>query len=214
MGYKDEELKKIFNGDKIIIDEAYETTKKRYSEKQANVAMYEYLQNNSTDYFTRTNNARNNMEKFKHHYMEIKQYLIEYAMSSYILNKYKCPFSLDEIHAYIRDTDGKLKYDKESVISVVDVGGADNAYWMSNLLSLNYMLKGALITNLIDERYTENKKRELDNANDAKLVTLRDGKQVMISKSRLNIDINNMIRDDNASYFKDDVEEHNKNRGK
>ena len=32
MGYKDEELKKIFNGDKIIIDEAYETTKKRYSE--------------------------------------------------------------------------------------------------------------------------------------------------------------------------------------
>lgn len=204
MYYSEEELAKIFKTNKQIIDGVYETIKSRYSREQANVAMYEYFVNHRTDFITRNNNARDNMKKFEYHGPEIEQFLIEYAMSSYISNDMECPFSYNDIRAYTDTTNKSLKYDQDSIISLVALGAAYNTYWMSDLLACNDRVKRVLVESLINERYIGNKKNELDNSKRLKLVKLNDGKTLTISINKLNRDIDNMIRDEEGTYFKDD----------
>lgn len=204
MYYSAEELKQIFKENKNIFDEVYLINKARYGEEQANVGMYEYFVNHRTDFITRNNHARDNMKKFQYHSAEIEQFLIEYAMSSYISNNIECNLSYSDIRAYTDTENSNLKYDPQSIISLVAIGAAYNTYWMSNVLSCNDKVKRVLVESLINERYIENKKDKLDNSPRAKLVQLKDGKKIMISIGKLNSDIDNMIRDEEGTYYKDD----------
>ena len=212
MYYNAEELKAIFKENKRIIDEAYLTNKIRYGDEQANVGMYEYFVNYRTDFITRSNNARKNMEKFQYHAPEIEQFLIEYAMSSYITNNIECPLSYSDIRAYTDTENTNLKYDPQSIISLVALGAAYNTYWMSNVIACNKKVKSVLVESLINERYIENKKEALDNSPRTKLVHLKDGKSLTISINKLNLDIDNMIRDDEGTYFKDDTNDYSSKR--
>ena len=83
MGYDYEEIRSIFAASKKDFDEIYDTNNSRYGQEQANTAMYEFLVNYRTDFTTRTNGARSKLEKLNHHYYEINQFLMEYAMSSF-----------------------------------------------------------------------------------------------------------------------------------
>lgn len=203
-----EYLAEIFKENKKIFDEVYLINKNRYGKEHANVAMYEYFINHRTDFITRTNKARENMEKFQYHGPEIEQFLIEYAMTSYILNDIKCPFSYAELRAYTDIQNENLKYDQDSIISLVALGAAYNTYWMSNLLACNEKVKRVLVESLINERYIGNKKKELDSCKRSKIVKLTDGKTLTISLNKLNTDIDNMIRDDEGTYFKDDMNDY------
>ena len=205
MYYDEEELKIIFNNNKNIIDNAYDETKAKHNEIQANVALCEYLINYRTDFITRHKDARKNMERLLYHSSELYQFLIEYAMSSYILNGINSNFSLKEISAYTNTDNKNLKYDEESVVSVVAIGAAWNTYWMSNLIICNHKLKEVLVKRLIKERYINNQRKYLDNCPKHKTIKLSDNKRILISIDRLNRDIDNMIRDDEGTYYKDDV---------
>ena len=212
MFYNYDELREIFRSNKRIIDSAYESTKEKYDDNQATTAMYEYFMNFTSKYFTRSNNARHNMEVFNYHSYELEQFLLEYAMRSYVLNNIECPYSLDEIREYANDKKYRFNYDKKSIISVVAVGSAWSPYWMVNLLSINKKVKEVLITSLIKERYIDNLKDALDNAKSTKAIRLKDSKRALIlSIDTLNRNIDNMINDAGYIYFKDDQNGYNQN---
>ncbi len=212
MFYTDTELKEIFKDNKEIFDKAYEHTKERHNDYQANFAMAQFLVNYETQYITNSDNdkSRDHMKKFLYHGSEIEQFLIDYAISSYIFNDLSCPFSLDELHAYSSDPEEKLKYDKDSVIAVVAGISAENNYYLVNILSVNHTLKESLVKYLIEERYIQNRRNELDNTKNTKSILLTDGRKFTLSKSKLNKDIDNMIRDDERTYYKDDLDDYQK----
>ena len=197
-----------FDRNKKRIDEAFEITKLKYGESHASIALYDCFVNYIMNGITRTNNARSNMIKFEYHSSEIDQFLIEYAMASFISNNIDSDFSLSDIRKYVDTGDETLKYDKASIIALVAIGGAWNSYWMTDLLSCNQKVKAKLVEYLIEERYINNKKNILDNCRRSKMVKLKDGKEVHISINRLNRNVDNMIRDDEATYFEEDNEDY------
>ena len=204
MYYSDEELSQIFEDNKKIFDRVYLTNKIRYGEEQASTAMYEYFINGRTDFITRSDNARGKMQKFAYHGPEIEQFIIEYAMSSYIANNCNIIPSFDEIRKYANDNDHNLKYDRDTIIAIVALGATWNTCWMSNVIACNSKLKRILIRSLIEERYIDDKKQALDTCKKTKIVKVPGIKPIMISISKLNCDIDNMIRDEEYTYYKDD----------
>ena len=198
-----QKVNSLFESNKKIFDEVYQTNKNKYGPEQANVAMYEFFVNYRTDYITRTNDARKKMDKFMYHGSEIEQFLLDYAMSSYSLNGGKV-IPIKEIQKYVNN-DPNLAYDRNTVIALVAIGSAHNPYWMVNILACNPRVKEVLVESLIDERYIQNKKQELDNSRRAKLIKFDNGdKSIMMSRDSLNRSIDNMIHDDGATYYQDD----------
>lgn len=208
MFYNEDELKVIFDRNKHRIDEAFEITKLKYGEDHAATAIYNCFVNYEMNGITRTNNARQNMIKFNYHPYEITQFLIEYAMASFISNNITSDFSLKDIRNYVDTNNETLKYDRESIIAVVAIGAAWSPYWMTNLLSCNQKIKAKLVECLIEERYIDNRKTTLDNCQRTKIVKLNDSKNIYISINKLNRSVDNMIRDDDGAYYEEDTEDY------
>lgn len=208
MFYSEKELKEIFDNNKKMIDRAYLYTKLKYGAENANIALYEYFTTDQTSRITRGNDSRKNMEALTYHYYETEQFIMEYAMSSYIANDMQEVFSLNDIYTYANDPNNpNLKYDDNSIVTLVALAAAWSPYWLTNLLACNDKVKTVLIKRLITERYVEGQKQKLDNSRRSKLVTLPNGKKLMLSIDKLNHDIDNMIRDDEAIYLKDELME-------
>ena len=207
--YDVDDLNEIFAENKERFDKIYDITKGKYDDTQANRAMFEFLNNYRTDFITHTDGARSIANKFMYHGPEIEQFLMSYAMESYILNGYKPDLTSADIDAYTNEQKD-LKYDPETIISVVALGTAWNAYWFSNVLACNKRLKQVLIQSLIKERYVENRREELDNSQKISLATLKDGRKLTVSVANLNRNIDNMIHDDEGTYYRDDPEDYSR----
>lgn len=204
-GYDYEEIRNIFAASKKDFDEIYDTNNSRYGQEQANTAMYEFLVNYRTDFTTRTNGARSKLEKLNHHYYEINQFLMEYAMASYNLNKNNIVLTTEELAKYTKDDKQELKYDRDTIIAAVAIGSAWSPYWMVNLLACNKQLKSILVESLIEERYVQDKKQALDDCRLGRLVKFQNGKRpLMININTMNRAVDNMINDDDGTYYKDD----------
>ena len=207
MLYSAEEINEIFKNNKLIFDRAYLHTKIKYGIENAALAMQEYFYDGYTRRITKTANSRDNLDKMLYHGNEIDQFLIEYAMSSYIANDMNIIISKDEMARYANDMDNpELRYDRDTIVSLVAIAGGWSPYWLVNLISCNRRVKEVLVQSLIEERYVNGQKQKLDSCRRSKLVRLPNGKTIMISIDKLNRDIDNMIRDDEATYFKDDDE--------
>ena len=211
MGYDYEEIRSIFAASKKDFDEIYDTNNSRYGQEQANTAMYEFLVNYRTDFTTRTNGARSKLEKLNHHYYEINQFLMEYAMASYNLNGNNIVLTTEELAKYTKDDKQELKYDRDTIIAAVAIGSAWSPYWMVNLLACNKQLKSVLVESLIEERYVQDKKQALDDCRIGKLVKFQNGKRpLMININTMNRAVDNMIHDDGATYYRDDDTDYSK----
>ena len=211
MGYDYEEIRSIFAASKKDFDEIYDTNNSRYGQEQANTAMYEFLVNYRTDFTTRTNGARSKLEKLNHHYYEINQFLMEYAMASYNLNENNIVLTNEELAKYTKDDKQELKYDRDTIIAAVAIGSAWSPYWMLNLLACNKQLKSVLVESLIEERYVQDKKQALDDCRLGRLVKFQNGKRpLMININTMNRAVDNMIRDDEATYYRDDDTDYSK----
>ena len=211
MGYDYEEIRSIFAASKKDLDEIYDTNNSRYGQEQANTAMYEFLVNYRTDFTTRTNGARSKLEKLNHHYYEINQFLMEYAMASYNLNENNIVLTTEELAKYTKDDKQELKYDRDTIIAAVAIGSAWSPYWMVNLLACNKQLKSILVESLIEERYVQDKKQALDDYRLGRLVKFQNGKRpLMININTMNRAVDNMIHDDGATYYQDDDTDYSK----
>jgi len=193
---EEENLELTLNENKFMLDNAYYTTLKKYNTNQANGAMIDFLLNNSYKFFTNDNNARENMRKLLSHYYEIEQILMDFAISSYLSNNMDNNISEKDIIAYANDKNAKLNYDPIFITKMIALASSLNPYWTVNLLACNQNVKKALVQNFINERYILDKKDKLDNSIRLKIIKLKDGKRVTISKYRLNRHIKNMIHDE------------------
>ena len=187
---------------KDMIDNAYDTTKNKYGSEFANRAMIEYFLGGRVNGFTRENKARANMIFFEERINENAQVLLDYAISSFMINEDTCDISNQDLTQYANDKEGKLNYDSKHITKVVAVATAVNVYWASNLISLNKKLREALLVNFITERYGLNKRNELDNSRKSKPIKLTDKKKIyMMSKYELNNCIRNMNADDEIEDY-------------
>lgn len=200
--YDSDKLAEILSNTKRVLDRAYLETKMKYGSVQANEAMKNYLISYDASMFT-GQKTRETLKDFTYHMNEFQQVLMDYALSSYILEKEKginSQILLEDIREYTDTSNPNLSYDPKHITAIVAIATAWSPYWTTNLLACNDKLKKALIENLINERYVEGKKKDLDNSKKVKLVKL--GKRdLMLSKSRLNRDINNMNNDEEIPYF-------------
>lgn len=187
---------------KDMIDNAYDTTKNKYTETDANYAMTNYFMNCKTENFTRDNSARENMKSLVYRPNEFIQILLDYAISSFLLNEMEADVTNDELNAYMNDRDGNLDYRGNRPIKIVAIATAMSPYWTVNMLSVNQKLKGELVLNFVTERYAKNKRQELDTSRKSKLIKVEGYKYpVMMSKTRLNNDIRNMNSDDEFEEY-------------
>lgn len=196
------QLERKLQSIKDMIDDAYDTTKNKYTQEDATRAMANYFMNYQTNHFTRDNNARANMEGFLYRPNEFVQILLDYAISSFLLNEMETDITNDELTAYMNDLEGKLDYTGTKSIRVVAISTAINTYWTYTLLSVNKKLKNELILIFITERYIKNRKHELDSSRKSKLIKVEGYKRtVMMSKSKLNNDVRNMNSDDEYEEY-------------
>lgn len=133
---------------------------------------------------------------------EIYQILIDYAISSYILNNMQCDIPYTELEEYANDKLGQLNYSGKTAVKIIALASACNNYWTANFFHLNKKLLTELITNFILERYINKKKEMLDNTEKAELIKFLDkDKKTLMSKFKLNNDIRNMNRDENLPDY-------------
>ena len=236
--YTEAELKEIFEDNERLFNSVYRITRTKYSRpeytskygsdigiQQARDGMYYFLTKYDTMHTTKEEGARDILKKFAYHGPEVEQFLLSYAISSFIANDLESKFAFKNPkadHSQVTDSPRKiidftekeisayseenpdLDYSPEKVVAMVALGTSINTYWMVNVLSVNSLLKEALVNQLIKEMYEEGKRNFLNNARKTKIVKLKDGKNLMLSVSKLNKDIDNMIRADEGTYFKDD----------
>lgn len=196
----EEKLKLI----KKLVDEAYDTTKNKYNENWANTAITNCFLYSKSNNFTRDNNARTNINSLLNRPNEIYQILLEYAISSYLLNNMECDISSEELQAYATDFEGKLDYSGKKAIKIAAIATATNTYWTYNMLAVNKKLKLELVLNFVTERYIQNKRQELDSTNKVRLIKINTKdkqKQLLMSKTKLNIDVRNMNNDDDIEEY-------------
>lgn len=210
--YNDEELAELLKRTKKFLDRAYSDTKiSRYGKEQADRAMFEFF--TKCDFGSFTNEqTRQKFEAFTYHGNEIYQVLLDFAISSYIADKKKGIShrisSLDEVNAYHDPNNQNLNYEPKHVIEVVALLTAQNSYYALNVLGYNEKLRQVLVENFVKERYGSFERRqELDNTPNSTLVHLDSGKTLIMSKTKLNKDINNMINDDDygTGYFNPEI---------
>lgn len=182
-----EELQKSKN----MMDDAYELTLSKYGSKLANESMLDFYMNEGLNGITRDNNSRDNMFNILQVPYRVEQILLEYAISSFILNGMECDISNKDLTDYAKDSEGKLNYDNAHITKVVAVGCAVNPSWAYILITCNLKIKKSLLVSFLIERYGLNKKKELDNCPKAKFIKLTDkpSKPLLMSKDRLNNEI-------------------------
>jgi len=199
---EDNELEQKLQQIKDMIDDAYDVTKNKYTEADANHAIFNYFLNYKANGITRDNNARQNLKDFLYRPNEFYQILLDYAISSYISNNMNCDITYEELIKYLNDKDGSLDYSGTKPIKLVALATGINTYWAVNIISVNQKLKTELIINLITERYIQNKRQQLDVGKKVKIVKLPGySKDVMISKNKLNNDVRNMNNDDEYEEY-------------
>lgn len=197
-----EELEDLLQGIKETIDNAYEVTKNKYGVETANAAIMNFFYNEDLKHFTRDENARENMRELAARSNEIYQILIDYAISSYILNNMQCDIPYTELGEYANDKLGQLNYSGKTAVKIIALASACNNYWTANFFHLNKKLLTELITNFILERYINKKKEMLDNTEKVQLIKFLDkDKKTLMSKFKLNNDIRNMNRDENLPDY-------------
>ena len=213
---EDEALAKLQNY-KDMIDNAYDTTKNKYGEEHAKMAILNYFTNSYYENFTSGNNARSNMQKFMSRPYETLQIILDYAISSFIANNMVCNLSQTDLYAYANDKDYTLNYEPKHITKIVAIATAFNPYWTYNLLSCNHKVIEALLENFVTERYILNEREKLDNCKPTKIIKFTDypNKPIFMSKARLARDIDNMNRDDEISedtneYIYDTMRGHSK----
>ena len=199
--YNNEELAELLKRTKKFLDRAYLDTKiSRYGKEQADRAMLEFFTKFDFGSFT-NEQTRQKFEAFKYHSNEIYQVLLDFAISSYIADKKKGIShrisSLDEVNAYHDPNNQNLNYEPKHVIEVVAVLTAQNSYYALNVLGYNEKLRKVLVEKFVKERYGSFERRqELDNTPNSTFVHLDSGGTLIMSKTILNRQINNMINDE------------------
>ena len=198
--YEPEELTAILNRTKSFLDRSYLETKLKYGSEQSNNAMWEFFVNYDYGMFT-NKETRKKFQEFTYHGNEIIQILLDFAISSYILDRQNglkpLVTSYSETYQYT-DTDNKeLNYDPKYITEIVALAtAAKGPYYTVNLLACNTELKMALVKEFVTERYnTEGRKKDLDNSKNIVLIGLSD-KKITMSKNQLNRDIDNINNDD------------------
>lgn len=187
---------------KYMIDDAYETTRNKYTQTDANYAVISFFMNSRTNGFTRDNSSRENMKSLIYRPNEFYQILLDYAISSFMSNNIPVTITNDELVKYTSDPEGKLDYSGTKPIQVVALAAAMNTYWAINILSTNPTLKSELVVSMVTERYVNNKREQLDNSPKAKMIKVEGYKKIiMMSKSKLNNDIRNMNSDDEYEEY-------------
>lgn len=167
-----------------ILDKAYDITKNKYNDKQAREAIFRLLNDGDFDAITRDNNARNDAKKSLHYY-NIFYILANYILSTFKLHNLKITISAEEFIKYVNDLDIKLNVDRKKALEIMMLAIANNPFYALNILACNNKVKQAIIEGLIDERYTNNKRRELDDTGDAICLSyIEKGKKKMIIASR------------------------------
>ena len=198
----EQDLEKNLQLIKTLIDNAYDTTKNKYNEEWANNAIVECFQFYKANSFTRENNSRENIKSLLDRQNEIPQILLDYAISSFILNDMKCDITMSDLTAYVNDYEQKLDYSGTKAVKITAIAAAINTYWAYNLLAVNKKLKLELVFNFVVERYKQNKRNELDNSKKSKLIKLEGYEHpIMMSKFKLNNDVRNMNSDDEIEEY-------------
>ena len=205
--YEPEELTAILNRTKLFLDRAYLETKLKYNSQQSNSAMYEFFINYDYGMFTNAE-TRKKFHEFTYHGNEITQILLDFAISSYIVDRQNGiepkVSSYAETHPYTNMDNKDLNYDPKYITEIVAIATATKGpYFVINLLACNTELKIALVRQFITERYNiKDRKQALDNSKNMALIKLSD-KQITMSKNQLNRDIDNMNNDDEyeIGYF-------------
>ena len=206
--HTEEELAECLKSTKKFIDRTHTEIKlSRYGKEQADRALLEFFSNYDIGNFPNTE-TRQNFEELTYHGNEIFQILSDFAISSYISDKQKgIPHhitSLDEVNAYHDPDNQNLNYDPQHVKEVVALLVAESSYFALNVLGYNKRLRRVLAESFVSERYGSLERRqELDNTPNTSTVKLASGEILTMSKTRLNRDIDNMIRDDDngIGYF-------------
>ena len=190
---------------KELLDKSYEITKNKYGMSNANRGIILLFLSYKLTGFTRDDDARKNVEKLYNEGYDLYQIMIDYAVSSYIMNKMKCDISIKDINKYANDFDGKLEYDDVESTKIVALAAAQNTSYAYGLLLSNKRLRESLLYNFINERYIQNKKEDLDNSRKATLVKFKDkDKQFIMSKFAINRDFYIMKQEEqeNDEVFK------------
>ena len=190
---------------KTFLDKTFLDIKlSRYGEKQAKMAFTEFFTAYDVGCFP--GEGKKQFEMLSHFGDEIYQVLMDYAISAYIADRQKSSkaniTSLDQVHIYTDDKNENLNYDPKYITEVVALATAESTYWTINLIACNKKLRAALVNAFVTDRYSSSERRkELDNTPKFKLVRLENSKELQMNKRRLNIDIDNMIRDENKSHL-------------
>ena len=203
--YSEDELDAFLQRTKKTIDMAYLDTKTRYGQEQANRAMYDYFYNCDSNGFAKDEN-KIKMQEFTYHSNEFYQVLLDFALSKTMLdieNNDCCLFSLDDVQAYVNADDATLDYDEKRIIEIVAVGTAWSTFWIINLISCNPRIKDILVRAFISNRYVNGRKQELNATPKSKSISLSNGGKMLLSKPKLNRDIDTMNDDDDygIGYF-------------
>ncbi len=207
------ELEKNLEKDKNMLDNAFETTKSKHGEEFAKKGLINYFVYSKISGISRDNNARENMTFLtKNNPYILSQILLDFAISSFMINSMKPDITEKEVLAYFNDKDELLKYDNETVTKVAAL--ACTLYPDQSLLLINnnYSMYKSLVETFINERYINNKKNELDNSLRTKFIYLKNSNRPMpISKDRLNYATKRMTQNalmynfqdlkDNKKYF-------------
>ena len=192
---------------KELLDKSYDITKKKYGMSNANRAIILLFLSYKLTGFTRDENARKNIENLYNDGYDLFQIMLDYAVSSYIMNKMQCDISIKDLNKYSYDYDEKLDYGDVNSTKIVALAAAQNTAHAYNLLLVNKRLRESLLYNFINERYIQNKKDALDNSRKATLVTFKDkdkNKQFIMSKFAINRDFYIMKQEEqeNDEVFK------------
>lgn len=186
---------------KKAIDHAYRVTKEKYNYLTANEAIRRYFLEYRIKGFTRDQDARKKMDELQYKPYSLIHILLDYAISSFLLNNMESDISEQDLYAYARDTEGSLDYTPEVIVKVFAIGVAVSPYWAYNLLCCNPQLKEALVKSFLEERFIKGLGDSLDETK-AKLIKLIGTETpILMSKSSLNNDIRNMINDDEELYI-------------
>lgn len=188
-----EEFADLFNGVKEMVDNAYDATRRKHGVENADIALTTFFKSNIVSYFTSDDNARSNMEELLGRPFEFLQLLLDYSMSSFILNDMQCDITYGELINYATEYKDKLDYSDKIPVKVVALAAASNPYWAIELVCSNHQLEEGLIDNFIQERYVLERRDELDSTNQPRLIRFPDTEErFFMNKDRLNIAIQNM----------------------
>ncbi len=196
MSKSNEEVANDLLINKKNMDEAYFVTREKYNVESANEAIRKYFLGYSIRGFTRDQDARRKMDELQYKPYALTHILLDYAMSSFLLNKMECDISEQDLYAYARDSEGTLDYTEKVIVKVFASAVAMSPYWAYNLLCCNEKLKEALVKSFLDERFVKGLGACLDETTGT-LIKFKDKERpILMSRDSLTNDIRNMINDD------------------